>query len=115
MGLISKPMATNKGTSTAAPIKYMRVRLSFVAVGIGGVGIIRDINKDRINIAVEIPTFSVAGLRVVLARIKNNMLAHTQKIKLKIITSVTGSGLTSGGGNSSGAINSIPTRSLRMK
>ena len=109
MGLMNKPMATNKCTSTAAPIKCMRARLSFVAVG--GMGIIRGINKDTINIAVEIPTFSVAGLRVVLARIKNNMLADTQKIKLKIITSVAGSGLTSGGGNSSGAMNSIPTNS----
>lgn len=109
MGLIGKPIIT----STAAPSICMLARLSSVDRGIGGVGMNKGKNKDRTRTTKDIVTKMRAGLRTVLARIRNKMLAPAQKIMLKMTTSVAGSGLTSGGGNSSGAINSMPTKSSR--
>jgi hypothetical protein len=45
-----------------------------------------------------------AGLRIVFATMRKTGLAPVQKKMLKITTSVTGSGLSSGGEDASGAI-----------
>jgi hypothetical protein len=105
-------MATNNGTSTAAPRICMLARLNFVAIGIGGVGIKSGNIRESNMTTMDIITKTRAGRRTVLAMIRKTRLAPIQKMELKMITSVAGSGLTSGDGNCSGAMNSIPTNCL---
>ena len=85
----------------------MLTRLHFVAMGMGGVGALRGKNTDRIKSTREITKKIRTGLRVVLATMRNTTLAPTQNTILKMTTSLAGSGLTSGGGNSSSAMNLI--------
>ncbi len=93
----------------------MLTRLSSVAKGIGGVGLMRGRKRESTRTTKDIVAKTRAGRRTMLATIKKTTLAPAQKTILKVTISVAGGGLPSGGGNCSRAMNSMPAKSLRMK
>lgn len=86
----------------------MLTSASLVAIGIGGVGIRRGRMQDTTSTTKEMAANNGAGLRAVLAMMRKTIPAPAQKTALKMITSVTGRGLTSGSGYCSGAMKLIP-------
>ena len=108
------PNPIRMGTSTTAPSMCILDILSFVAIGIGGVGARSGRNKDKTRTMVHIQTNNRAGRRAVLATSKKTRLAPIENMRLKMTTSVTGRGLTSGGGYWSRAMNGTPKKFLRI-